>query len=159
MQELKSTLRVVNEADLEESVSKVGVEVKGMRTRRILAGNDECPSERLRVHVNTFNGGVQEHLHWHLVEALYYVISGRAVMEDIEGRNHEIGPGSAIYYPPGIAGAHSWNIKEEMKLLSIRATTDPAKLVQFSIDKSSMESSIKLDNLIRTMGGKFKSFY
>ena len=159
MQKLKSTLRVFNEADLEDSGSKSGVEVEGIRTRKVLVGNDKRPSERLRVHLNIFKAGSRVPVHWHLIEALYYVISGRAVVEDIEGKKYDIGPGSTIYYPAGIAAAHGWEVKEEMQLISIRATADPAKCVQFSVDKSTMESSIKFDDLVRVMGPTFKSLY
>ncbi len=154
MAELKSSLRVFNEADLE---GKPRPHEEG--TVKMLLGNNEHPSERLYVHLNTFKRGIRVPLHWHLVEAVYYVISGHAVMEDIEGRIHEIGPGSVIYYPAGIAGAHSWNFKEEVQLISIRATTDHEKLIQFSVDKSTKESTIKLDDLLRRGGAQFKSLY
>jgi quercetin dioxygenase-like cupin family protein len=152
MPELKSTLRVLNEPDLEW---KMREDKQG--TIKVLVGNNERPSERLRVHLNIFKAGAQEPVHWHLVEALYYVISGHAVLEDIEGQKHEVGPGSAIYYPPGIAGAHGWDFKEDVQLISIRATTD--RSLQFSVDKSSKRSSIELEDLLRRVGGKFKSFY
>ena len=154
MPELKSTLRVFNATDLE---GKSRQYKEG--TTKVLAGNDERPSERLRVHLNIFKAETHVPIHWHLVEALYYVISGHAVLEDIEGRNHDIGPGSAIYYPPGIAGAHGWNFKEDVQLISVRATTDPEKNIQFSVDKSSKESTIELDYLLKCGGAKFKSPY
>ena len=154
MPELKSTLRVFNGADLEW---KMRHDKQG--TIKVLVGNNERPSERLRVHLNIFKAGAQEPLHWHLVEALSYVISGHAVIEDIEGQKHEVGPGSAIYYPPGIAGAHGWDFKEDVQLISIRATTDREKNIQFSVDKSSKRSSIELEDLLRRTGDKFKSFY
>ena len=44
-------------------------------------------------------------------------------MTDIEGKTYDIGPGSFVYAPPGIAGPHSWDVKEPLKLLGIRATT------------------------------------
>ena len=154
MPELKSTLRVFNEADLKGKPRKqIGGTIKD------LAGNDECPSERLRVHLNIFKAGTHVPLHWHLIESLYYVISGHAVLEDIEGRKYDIGPGSAIYCPAGISGAHEWNFKEDVQLISIRATTDPERNIQFSVDKSTKESTIGLDYLLRHGGAKFKSLY
>ena len=154
MPELKSTLRVLNEADVD---SKPG-EHPGQTGKR-LVGNDERPSERLYVGLTSINSGAKAPLHWHIVEGLYYVISGRAVMRDIEGRSHEIGPGSAIYTPPGIEGSHSWDIKERLQLVAIRATTDPAKLIQFRVDESTKESAIELARLIKHGATKFKSFY
>ena len=159
MEKLKSTLKVYNEADLEDSGSGSNVEVKGIRSRKVLVGNDKRPSERLRVHLNIFKAGSRVPVHWHLIEALYYVISGRAVVEDIEGKKYDIGPGSTVYYPAGIAAAHGWEVKEEMQLISIRATAERTKWIQFSVDKSTMESSIKLDDLLRVMGPQFKSLY
>ncbi len=154
MAELKSTLRVLNEADLESKPA----EHPG-QTRKNLVGNEERPSERLHVSLASFNPGAKAPLHWHLVEAVYYVISGRAVMEDIEGKVYEIGPGSTIYYPAGIAGSHSWDIKERLQLISIRATRDPEKLIQFRVDKSTRDSLVELDRLIRHAATNFKSLY
>jgi quercetin dioxygenase-like cupin family protein len=154
MTDLKSTLRILDVANLEARSRQYK---EG--TTKVLAGNDERPSERLRIHLNIFKAGTQVPLHWHLVEALYYVISGHAVLEDIEGRSYDIGPGSAIYYPPGIAGAHGWNFKEDVQLISVRATPDPEKNIQFSVDKSSKESTIELDYLLKRGGARFKSLY
>ena len=154
MAELKSTLRVLNEADLDSKPA----EHPG-QTKKMLVGNEERPSERLYVSLASFNPGVQAPLHWHLIEGLYYVISGSAVMRDIEGRSYDIRPGSAIYPPPGISGSHSWDIKEALQLVGIRATTDPAKLIQFRVDKSTKESAIELDRLIKHVATNFKSFY
>ena len=80
-------------------------------------------------------------------------------MRDIEGRTYDIGPGSVVYAPPGIAGSHEWDIKEPLQLLSVRATTDPEKNIQFEVDKASKESSIGFDYLMSRGGAKFKSFY
>ena len=107
--ELKSTLKVFNEADLPA--------VPGVTQGQILkqlAGSAEHPSERLTVRLASFKPGTYEELHWHLIEAFYYVISGRAVMTDIEGKTYDIVPGSVVYAPPGIAGSHSWEIKEAL---------------------------------------------
>lgn len=149
--ELKSTLKVYNESDLEAGP---GV-VKG-QTQKLLIGTDERPGERLRVILASFESGTHEHLHWHLIEAFYYVMSGTAVMTDIEGRQYDIGPGSVIYAPPGIAGSHSWEIKERLQLIAVRATTDPERTIQFTVDKSSKESKIEFDYLISREGAKFK---
>ena len=154
MSELKSTLRVLNEADLD---SKPG-EHPG-HTGKMLVGNDERPSERLFVNLASLDHGTHTPLHWHLAEGLYYVISGKAVMWDIDGSSYDIRPGCAIYSPPGIVGSHEWDIKERLQLISFRATTDPVKLIQFRVDKSTKESAIELDRLIKHVATNFKSFY
>ena len=153
MAELQSTLRVFNAGNLE------GGKVAEGQLKKRLTGYDECPSERLRVNLRTFEAGTQVPLHWHPIEALYYVISGRAVMTDIEGNTHDIGPGSVIYYPAGIAGSHGWDFKEQLQLISVRATTTPEKNIQFTVDTSSKVSSIEYDDLIKQGGAQFKSFY
>ena len=154
MSELKSTLRVTNEADVK---SLPGI-VEG-QTVKMMLGDDKHPSERVRVVLASFEPGTYEHLHWHLIEASYYVISGRAVMKDIEGKNYYSGPGSFVYAPPGIAGSHSWDIKEPLQLISVRGTNDPEKTIQFSVDESSKESRIELDYLLDRNGAQFKSLY
>ena len=155
MSELKSNLKVYNERELK---SEPGVGGPGQPLKK-LVGDDEHPSERLLVIVKSFETGEHEQLHWHLIEAFYYIISGRAVLTDIEGKSYNVGPGDVIYAPPGIAGSHGWDIKEELKLIGVRATTDPEKFIQFSVDKSTMESSIELDYLLKRAGAKFKSLY
>ena len=152
--ELKSTLRVFNEGDLRP---KPGI-VPGQTLKR-LAGDDEHPSERIFAALASFIPGTFEGLHWHLIEAFYYVISGRAVLTDIEGRSYDIGPGSVIYAPPGIAGSHEWDIKEQLQLIAVRATTDPEKTVQFTVEKSTKESCIGVDYFLKRGGAKFKSLY
>lgn len=64
--ELKSTLRVINQAQVQELP---GV-VEG-QTLRQLVGCPEFPSERVRVAVATFKAGTHEHLHWHAIEVFY----------------------------------------------------------------------------------------
>ena len=152
--EVKSTLKVFSETDVPAGP---GV-VPGHRTKR-LAGTPERPSERIRAMLASFEPGTLEHLHWHLVEAFYYVISGRAIVRDIEGNTHNVGPGSVLYAPPGIAGSHGWEAKEKLQLLVIRATTDPERIIQIIVDQSTKESKIKLDQLVDDSvgGGGVKS--
>ena len=142
--ELKSTLKVFNEADLPSSP---GI-AQGQTTKR-LAGNAEHPSERIGAIIATFKPGALEHLHWHLVESFHYIISGRGILRDIEGNSYEVGPGSVVYAPPGLLGSHEWEIIEQLQMISVKATTDPEKIIQFTVDKSTMESKADLDYLIK----------
>ena len=107
----------------------------------------------------TFDPGTIEALHLHPIEAFYYVISGRATVRDFEGKEYDAGPGTSIYAPAGIAGAHEWEIKEPMQLLSVRASTESARKLQFTVDKETKRSSIDLDELIRRDGVSLKSHY
>ena len=154
MANLKSTLVVFNEADV-----KGGPGIVEGQTMKMLVGSKERPSERLSVALATFKPGTLEQLHWHLIEGVYYVISGRAVMRDIEGKRHNLGPGSVIYAPAGIAGSHDWDIKEELQLIGIRATNDPSRLIQFDVDESTKKSTIEFKQLMRWGVSKFKSLY
>jgi mannose-6-phosphate isomerase-like protein (cupin superfamily) len=152
--ELKSTLRVFNQKEVAEGP---GI-AKGQTIKR-LAGSAQNPTEKIMVVLASFKPGTHEYLHWHLIEVFYYVISGRAVMKDIGGKNHDIEPGSVIYAPPGIASSHSWEIKEQLQLIAIRATTDLEKNIQFDVDESTKQSSIGFDYLISRGGAIFKSLY
>jgi mannose-6-phosphate isomerase-like protein (cupin superfamily) len=150
--DIKTTLRVFNEADMPMAQ---GVAGPGHR-RKQLAGSPEHPSERLSVGLVTFEPGTHEHLHWHLVEVFYYVISGRAVMKDIEGNVYDIGPGSVVYAPPGLASSHSWEIKEKLQLIGVRATADPEKLIQFDVDPKTGTSTLPLERLAARQATSFK---
>ena len=149
--ELKSTLKVFNEANLP---AYEGI-YKG-QMGKTLAGSTENPSERMEVRLVSFEPGTQAKLHWHLLEKLYYVISGRAVMTDIEGKTHDIGPGSVVYAPPGIVGAHSWDIKEPLQLIAVRATVDPETSIQFEVNLSTKQSSVTLEKLANKQATTFK---
>jgi mannose-6-phosphate isomerase-like protein (cupin superfamily) len=141
--DIKSTLKVFNEADMPFAQGLAGA---GHR-RKQLAGSAEHPTERLTVALVTFEPGTCEHLHWHLVEVFYYVISGRAVMTDVEGKTYDIGPGTVVYAAPGIASSHQWQITERLQLIGIRATTDPERLIQFDVDLETKESALPVGRL------------
>jgi len=150
--ELKSTLKVFNEEEVE---STLGIGGEGQRLR-VLAGSEQHPSERMIVITKSFDAGTYEALHWHLIEAFYYVISGRGVIRDVEGKSYDLGPGSVIYAPPGIAGSHEWEILEPLKLVGFRATGDGERIIQFNVDRATKESSIAYDYLTKWAGTRFK---
>jgi len=153
--ELKSTLQVFNEAD-EPTIPGVTTG----QTAKQLAGNERHPSERLMIRLVTFEVGAHARLHWHLIEAFYYVISGRAIMTDIEGKTMEIGPGTVIYAPPGILGSHSWKVTEKLQLIGVRATAEAEKAnLQFFVDTTTMDSSLSFNLLENMQAVSFKSLY
>jgi len=153
--ELKSTLRVIDKAQIKELP---GV-VEG-QTLQPLVGVPEFPSERVRVAVATFKAGTHEHLHWHAIEVFYYVMAGSATVRDYHGKEYPVGPGSAIYAPAGIAGSHEWQVgKNGLQILSIRATLEGHKRMQFTVDRKTRRSYIELDELAKMDGVSFKSHY
>ena len=93
--EVKSTLRVIDAAGLaaEEGVTQ------GQTIKRIV-GHATEPSDRVRIGLATYEAGSYEQLHWHPIEAYYFVVSGHATVRDIEGREFPVGPGCSIYAPP-----------------------------------------------------------
>ncbi len=128
---------------------------QGQEIKR-LAGSADHPSERIAVVLASFKTGTHENLHWHLVEVFYYVISGRAVMTDIEGKTYDIGLGSVVYAPPGIVGAHSWDIKEPLQLIAVRATVDTETSIQFEVNLATKQSSVPFDILASRQATTFK---
>lgn len=152
--DVKSTLRVINQANVQ---GQAGV-IPGQNMKR-LVGCRECPSDRVRLGIATYTPGAIEELHWHPIEALYYVVSGHATVRDIEGNEYEVGPGTAIYAPAGIAGAHEWEVKEGLQILAFRGTTESVRKLQFTVDKETKRSYIELDELAKRGGISFKSHY
>jgi mannose-6-phosphate isomerase-like protein (cupin superfamily) len=152
--DVKSTLVVFNESEVP---AQRGV-TEG-QTLKPLVGTGNRPTERIRTALATYQAGTVESLHWHPIEAYYFVISGHAIVRDIEGREYEVGPGTSIYCPPGIAGAHEWEVKESLQILSIRASTESVRKLQFSVDKQTRRSYIDLDELARRGGISFTSHY
>jgi mannose-6-phosphate isomerase-like protein (cupin superfamily) len=152
---VKSTLKIVNEADFEGAR---GV-TEGQTYKRLVGCPEVVVTDRVRLGRASYLPGTREQLHWHPIEACYYVISGHATVRDVEGREYEVGPGSILYAPPGIAGAHEWEVKEGLELLDIRATTESNRKMQFTVDRKSMRSYIDLDELTKREGVSFKSHY
>lgn len=153
--ELKSTLRVINEADVEGAR---GV-TDGQTYKRLVGCPEVVATDRVRLGRASYVPGTHEQLHWHPIEACYYVIAGHATVRDIEGNEYEVGPGSIIYAPPGIAGAHEWKVREGLELLDIRATTESSRKMQFTVDRETRRSYIDLDELAKRDGISFKSHY
>jgi quercetin dioxygenase-like cupin family protein len=153
--EIESTLRVISESH----VKKLPGVVQG-QTVQPLVGVPEFPSERMRVAVATFQPGVHEELHWHAIEVFYYVMAGSATVRDYHGKEYAVSAGSAIYAPPGIAGSHEWKVgKDGLQLLSIRATLEGHKRMQFTVDRETRRSYIELDELAKMDGVSFRSHY
>jgi uncharacterized cupin superfamily protein len=152
---IKSALQVFNQSEVPSSP---GV-VQGLMIRK-LAGSALHPSEKINVGLATFGPGTHEHLHWHLIETFHYVIAGSAIVRDIEGSSYNVGPGDVIYGSPGMRGAHEWEVKESLQILTIKATNAPERAIQFNIDPETMESKAALSYLIERGAADMKeSFY
>jgi quercetin dioxygenase-like cupin family protein len=152
--EIKPTLKVINAATIE---GKEGVIPEQSMQR--LVGCPEVPTDRIRVGLASYKPGAIEALHWHPIEAFYFVLSGHATVRDYEGKEYEVGPGTAIYAPPGIAGAHEWEVKEGLSILAVRATTESNRKLQFTVDKETKRSYIDFDDLAKRDALSFKSHY
>ncbi len=153
--EIKSALQVFNQSDVPTSP---GV-IEGLLIRK-LAGSAAHPSERISVGLATFGPGTHEHLHWHLIETFHYIVAGQAIVRDIEGNSFAVKPGDVVYGPPGMRGAHEWEVKETLQLLTIKATNAPERAIQFNIDRATMESKAEIGYLIDRGAADMKeSFY
>ena len=153
--EVKSTLKVINQADCP---GRRGV-TDGQTYQRMVGCPEIVETDRVRLGRATYQPGTYEQLHWHPIEACYYVISGHATVRNIEGTEYDVGPGSMIYAPPGIAGAHEWEVKESLQLLAIRASTESNKKLQFTVDKKTKRSYIDLEELAKRDAISFSSHY
>ena len=153
--QLKATLKVLNEADYQ---GQRGV-TEGQTYKRLVGWPEVQATDRVRIGRASYLPGTYEQLHWHPIEACYYVISGHATVRDVEGREYEVSAGSIIYAPPGIAGAHEWEVKESLELIGSRATNETNRKMQFTVDKKTMRSYIDLDELEKREGVSFKSHY
>jgi mannose-6-phosphate isomerase-like protein (cupin superfamily) len=153
--EIKSALKIIDPAKIP---SKPGMGRKG-HTIKALVGTD-IPTDRMRATLATYEPKVLEELHWHPIEAFYFVISGSITVRDIEGNESELGPGMSIYCPAGIAGAHEWETgKDGCELIALRATNESVRKMQFTVDKKTKRSYIDIDDLEKYGGIQFKSHY
>jgi quercetin dioxygenase-like cupin family protein len=140
-----------------ETPGRTGV-VPG-QTYQTLVGDADRPTDRVRLGRATYRPDTLEPLHWHPIEALYYVIAGSATVRDVAGGEHEVSAGSIIYAPAGIAGAHEWQVHDHLELLDIRATNAVDRKFQFTVDKATFRSYIDLPELERRAGLHFPSHY
>jgi quercetin dioxygenase-like cupin family protein len=152
--DIESTLLVLGEAEV-----KAQPGVTPGQTLKALIGSGRYPTDRIRLALANYEPNTIEQLHWHPIEACYFVISGEAIVRDINGKEYRAGPGSVIYCPPGIAGAHEWEVKDRLQLLSIRASTESNKKMQFTVDKKTKRSFVDLDDLVKRDAVSFKSHY
>ena len=153
--EVKATLKVINQADCP---GRRGV-TDGQTYQRMIGCPEILETDRVRLGRATYQPGTYEQLHWHPIEACYYVIAGHATVRNIEGKEYEVGPGSIIYAPPGIAGAHEWEVKESLEILDIRATTETNRKIQYTVDKKTKRSYIDVEDLAYREAISFKSHY
>jgi mannose-6-phosphate isomerase-like protein (cupin superfamily) len=153
--EVKSTLKVIHEKDYP---GQRGV-TEGQTYTRLVGWPEVFMTDRVRLGRASYLPGTYEQLHWHPIEACYYVISGHATVRDIEGHEFEVAAGSIIYAPPGIAGAHEWEVKEALELLDIRATNETNKKIQYTVDKKTKRSYIDVEDLAYREAISFKSHY
>ena len=152
--DVSSTLLVIDQTDVPG-----GPGVAPGQTYQKLIGVDDRPTDRVRLGRAVYEPGTLETLHWHPIEALYYVISGHATVRDIEGHEFPVGPGSIVYAPAGLAGAHEWDVAEHLELLDIRATNDASRKLQFTVDRTTLRSSIEVEELAQRDGISFPSHY
>ena len=138
---LKSRVRSINEAKVEGKVGEYG-------TSKQLVGGTDIPTERLSIGVTSFKAGDRSPFHFHLHERVYYIISGHAILRDIEGRTYDCTAGTAVYLPAGMEGAHGWDMKEDVQLIVIRPLTGDTGSLQFNMDESNPVSDIKEANWI-----------
>jgi mannose-6-phosphate isomerase-like protein (cupin superfamily) len=152
--DIRSTLRVYDQATVPGAPG-----VTDGQTYQKLIGVDDRSTDRVRLGRATYVPGTLEQLHWHPIEALYYVISGHATVRDVEGTEHPVGPGSIVYAPAGLAGAHEWEVDESLELLDIRATNETHRKMQFTVDRTTLRSHIDVEELAKRDGIEFPSHY
>ncbi len=90
--EVQSTLRVINEKDYQGSR---GV-TDGQTYTRLIGWPEVFMTDRVRLGRASYKTGTYEQLHWHPIEATYYVISGHATVRDFNGKEYEVEAGSII---------------------------------------------------------------
>ena len=153
--EVQSTLRVINEKDYQGSR---GV-TDGQTYTRLIGWPEVFMTDRVRLGRASYKTGTYEQLHWHPIEATYYVITGHATVRDFNGKEYEVEAGSIIYAPAGIAGAHEWEVKEALELIDIRACNETNRKIQYTVDKATKRSYIDLKDLKYRDAISFKSHY
>jgi mannose-6-phosphate isomerase-like protein (cupin superfamily) len=82
-------------------------------------------ARQVDLHLNTITPGTAPgpyHLHKQ-VENVYYVLSGEGVIR-IDGTDHRVVPGDAVFIPPGVPHSATNVGESELRLLEIYAPVD-----------------------------------
>jgi len=69
-------------------------------------------------------------------------------MNAIEGNTYTVSAGDVVYGPPGLRGAHEWEVKEALQILTIKATNAAERAIQFNLEGEAMQSRAELQYLI-----------
>ena len=122
------------------------------QTLKPIVGHDERPTDRVRTALATYEPGTVEQLRWHPIEAYYFVISGRAIVRDLEGNEYRSRARHLDLCAAGHRGGARMGNHGATRLLSVRASTDATRKLQFTVDKKPRRSYIDLDELARRGG-------
>src|SRR4051812_25680783 len=76
-----------------------------------------APLEKMRVGMSTIAAGTKVAFHYHSIEAVEILLSGRAIVLDASGQRLELGPGDAAVFAPGPESAHAWEHLEDCVIL------------------------------------------
>ena len=80
----ESTLVVLNHADV-----KAGPGVTQGQSLKAMIGTGKYKTDRIRIAMVSYEPGTIEQLHWHPIEACYFVVSGYAIIRDINGKEYK----------------------------------------------------------------------
>jgi mannose-6-phosphate isomerase-like protein (cupin superfamily) len=151
---MKSSLVIINESDVE---ARPAPRHSGMTVKRLIGAGTPHATERVYTIIAGYKAGGEERLHWHLCEHAYFILEGNGVLKDIEGNEIGLSPGTLIYCPAGIAGAHAWKSETGMRLIALGVWNDTVQIPQFDVDEKTGVSSLEPKYLIDAGLTKFKS--
>jgi quercetin dioxygenase-like cupin family protein len=70
--------------------------------------DEKTPTESLVVGVVTINSNMKIAAHYHNIEELQYILSGKGIVYDRKGKGHSINQGDFVYCPSKEIGTHSF---------------------------------------------------
>lgn len=98
-----------------KKVVRIGVEDRRPRLARYAGASVHtivdptmAPVEDLRFGISRLEPGGHAGLHYHSVEAIEFILSGRAIVIGPDGERMEMGPGDTVVFAPGPEAAHAW---------------------------------------------------
>ncbi|HZP95506.1 MAG TPA: cupin domain-containing protein [Candidatus Limnocylindria bacterium] len=98
--------------------------------QRLLAADSGARTLSFAVIKTPAGGGSPEGLHTHAVDQIFYVLSGTMSIE-VQGRREDVGPGSLVVFPAGVAH-RNWNDGSEPTVHIAIASPLPDPAVPFA---------------------------
>jgi len=96
----------------------------GVGTFRVLIDREICGARNFSLLLNVTNPNVVGEEHSHEEEHAFYILEGEGIME-LDNQRYQVGPGTAIFVPPGVSHNLSCSSDVPIRYIVVYAPPGP----------------------------------